>query len=335
MLPGHRDAAARSPTRSGSGSPTRSRCPGSRDEERRRCWRGARRPRPRGAAALFEERLAEQTEAHHGGNHWVGTGGTSAFGHSGLHPGGIRVGGESRDRSAVKVAGERRYRGYRTDEEVGVRQFELALRRLRQLSSRNEGVPDELDLDETIEETADNAGRLSLVWRKSRKNAVKVAAADGRRRLDAPLRPPSAASSSRAVNRSSHFKDLRFYYFHNCVYDWLYLDTTLQPRATPCATNARPARAVRRLQAHPRRRRRHGATASCSEPLRHHLVGRTATRSPASSGCAACAATSTTPSGSTPSPRPTGTAPTGRPRSARSARSSPCTSSPSTASRPP
>ncbi len=172
---------------------------------------------------LFEERLAEQTEAHHGGNRWVGTGGTSAFGHSGFHPGGIRVGGQSRGRSAVKVAGERRYRGYRTDQEVGVRQFELALRRLRHLSSRNEGLADELDLDETVEETADHAGRLSLVWRKSRKNAVRlVLLMDVGGSMHPYIRLCSQLFS--AVDRSSHFRDLRTYYFHNCVYDWLYLD---------------------------------------------------------------------------------------------------------------
>jgi hypothetical protein len=175
---------------------------------------------------LFEQRLAEQTEAHHGGDKWVGTGGTSPFGHSGIHPGGIRVGGESRNRSAVKVAGERRYRGYRADVKVGVRQFELALRRLRQLSSRNEGLPDELDLDETIDETADHAGRLSLVWRKSRKNAVKVLLAmDVGGSMHPYIRLCSQLFS--AVNSQTHFKDLQIYYFHNCIYDWLYVDTDM------------------------------------------------------------------------------------------------------------
>jgi hypothetical protein len=178
---------------------------------------------------MFEERLAEQTEAHHGGNYWVGTGGTSAFGHSGYHPGGIRVGGESRNRSAVKVAGERKYRGFRTDVKVGTRQFEMALRRLRRLSSKNEGVPDDLALDETIEETADNAGRLSLVWRRSRKNAVKVMLLmDVGGSMDPYVRLCNQLFS--AVNASSHFKDLRTYYFHNCVYDWLYLDTQMSTR---------------------------------------------------------------------------------------------------------
>jgi hypothetical protein len=200
--------------------------PGLSDEERRLLAAALEDLDLEALQRLFEERLREQTEAHHGGNRWVGTGGTSPFGHSGFHPGGIRVGGASRNRSAVKVAGERRYRGYRTDQEVGVRQFELALRRLRQLSSRNEGVPDELDLDETIEETASNAGRLSLVWRKSRKNAVKVLLLmDVGGSMHPYIRLCSQLFS--AVDRSTHFKALRTYYFHNCVYDWLYTSTRM------------------------------------------------------------------------------------------------------------
>ena len=218
--------------------------PGLSDEERRLLAAALEDLDIEALERLFKERLAEQGEAHHGGNYWVGTGGTSAFGHSGFHPGGIRVGGESRNRSAVKVAGERRYRGYRTDQEVGVRQFELALRRLRQLSSRNEGVADELDLDETVEETAGNAGRLSLVWRKSRKNAVKVILLmDVGGSMHPYIRLCSQLFS--AVNRSSHFKDLRTYYFHNCVYDWLYLDTScsLEQRglAPPACSRSCPA----------------------------------------------------------------------------------------------
>ena len=139
---------------------------------------------------LFEERLAEQTEAHHGGNKWVGTGGTSPFGHSGVHPGGIRVGGESRNRSAVKVAGERRYRGYRTDVKVGVRQFELALRRLRQLSSRNEGPADELDLDATVDDDG-RAGRQALArLAEEPQERGQGAARHGRGGLHAPVPTP-------------------------------------------------------------------------------------------------------------------------------------------------
>jgi uncharacterized protein with von Willebrand factor type A (vWA) domain len=175
---------------------------------------------------LFVERLREQTEAHHGGNYWVGTGGTSPFGHSGHHPGGIRVGGESRGRSAVKVAAERRYRGYRTDAEIGVRQFELALRRLRVLTTRNESRPDELDLEETIKKTADNAGILSLEYRKSRHNNVRVVLLMD---VGGSMHPYVRLCNQlfTAVNRQTHFKDLRTYYFHNCVYDHLFKSTRL------------------------------------------------------------------------------------------------------------
>lgn len=182
----------------------------------------------------FEERLAEQAEAHHGGSYWVGTGGTSAFGHSGVHAGGIRIGGASRGRTAVKVAAERRYRALRTDVRVEVRQFELALRRLRQLSSRHEGAADELDLEATVDETADHAGRLSLVWRRSRKNAVKVLLLmDVGGSMDPYVHLCSRLFS--AVNNQTHFKDLQHFYFHNCVYDRVYTEP-LMSEASAVAT---------------------------------------------------------------------------------------------------
>ena len=107
---------------------------------------------------LFEQRLAEQNERHDGGSRWIGTGGTSPFGHSGFHPTGIRVGGQSRGRSAMKVAASRQYRAYRTDLVLDVRQFGMALRKLRELA--RDGLEDELDLDETIDATGRNAGDL-------------------------------------------------------------------------------------------------------------------------------------------------------------------------------
>lgn len=170
---------------------------------------------------MLEERLKEQNEEHHGGNHWVGTGGTSPFGHSGYHPGGIRVGGEGRNQSAVKVAGMRRFQEFRTDETLGVRQFQVALRKLRQFTTRLDGVREELDLDGTVDKTCQNAGRLELVWDRPRENGIKVLLL-----MDAG---GSMISYSRlcnqlftAVNRSNHFKDLKIFYFHNCIYDWLY-----------------------------------------------------------------------------------------------------------------
>lgn len=172
---------------------------------------------------MLAERLAEQNEEHHGGNKWIGTGGTSPFGHSGYHPGGIRIGGESRNLSAVKVAGMRRYQEFRTDETLEVRQFQLALRKLRQFTTRLDGAKTELDVDSTVNKTCDNAGRLELVWERPRENAIKVLLL-----MDAG---GSMAAYSRlcnqlftAVNKSNHFKDLKIFYFHNCIYDYLYND---------------------------------------------------------------------------------------------------------------
>lgn len=179
--------------------------------------------------AGLEERLRKQDGPHHGGNTWIGTGGTSAFGHSGFHPGGVRIGGESYGQSAVKVASERNYREYRSDTTLGVRQFEVALRRLRQFSTRLDGVKDQLDLEDTIDETCKNAGQLKLVWTRPRKNSVKVIVL-----MDAggSMSPYAKICSQlfSAVHKSSHFKDLKFYYFHNCIYDLLYLDASCNPR---------------------------------------------------------------------------------------------------------
>lgn len=173
---------------------------------------------------MLEERLAQQGEEHHGGNFWLGTGGTSPFGHSGYHPGGIRIGGESRNLSAVKVAGMRRFQEFRTDETLGVRQFQIALRKLRQFTTRLDGAKTELDLDATVDKTSSNAGRLELVWERPRENGIKILLL-----MDAG---GSMASYSRlcnqlftAVNRSNHFKDLKTFYFHNCIYDWLFHDS--------------------------------------------------------------------------------------------------------------
>lgn len=179
--------------------------------------------------AALEERLRTQDGAHHGGGNWIGTGGTSQFGHSGFHPGGMRIGGESHGQSAVKVASERNYRDYRTDKTLGVRQFEVALRRLRQFSTRLDGVKDQLDIEDTIDETSKNAGRLKLVWTRPRKNSVKVVVLMD---VGGSMTPYANICSQlfSAVHKSSHFKDLKFYYFHNCIYDLLYLDASCNPR---------------------------------------------------------------------------------------------------------
>jgi len=171
----------------------------------------------------LEQRLNTQDGQHHGGGHWIGTGGTSPFGHSGFHPGGIRIGGQSYGRSAVKVAAERNYVDYRSDETIGIRQFEMALRKLRQFSSRVDGPKDELDLEGTINETCRNAGTLKLVWDRPRKNTVKLLVLmDIGGSMHAHAQICSRLFS--AVHKASHFKDIHFYYFHNCIYDFVYSD---------------------------------------------------------------------------------------------------------------
>jgi uncharacterized protein with von Willebrand factor type A (vWA) domain len=169
----------------------------------------------------FEKRLEEQTEQHDGGGYWIGRGGYSPFGHSGYHPAGIRIGGQSRNRSAVQIAQERKFRNYRHDLTLDVRQIKVALSKLRQLNRI--GPEDELDLEETIDTTARNAGEIELAWKRSRKNSVKLLLLmDIGGSMD-----PYALLCSRlfsAAHSSSHFKDFRYYYFHNCIYDNLYQD---------------------------------------------------------------------------------------------------------------
>ena len=102
---------------------------------------------------MFRQRLAEQDEKHDGGNYWIGTGGTSAMGHGGYNPAGIRVGGHGRHQSAVKVAGERNFKDFRQDTALDIRQFQMAFRKLRQFSTRAETEKTELDIEATIDAT--------------------------------------------------------------------------------------------------------------------------------------------------------------------------------------
>src|SRR5262250_1099033 len=121
---------------------------------------------------LFRKRLAEQRERHDGGSRWIGTGGTSPFGEGGKNRSGVRAGAQGGGRSAMQVAAERRFREYRSDIVLDVRRIDLALRMLRDLG--REGAPAELDLDETIDATARNAGDLEIVVRPPRRNRAKV-----------------------------------------------------------------------------------------------------------------------------------------------------------------
>jgi uncharacterized protein with von Willebrand factor type A (vWA) domain len=167
----------------------------------------------------FEERLREQKERHDGGNRWIGTGGTSPFGRRGVNPRGLRVGEFSGGRSAIKTADARAYQGYRSDVVLDVRQIELALRKLRAFA--REGSQRELDLEETIDRTAKNAGELEIVTRPPRRpNTRVILMMDVGGSMD-----PYADMMSQlftAAKRSTHWKELRIYYFHNCIYGQVY-----------------------------------------------------------------------------------------------------------------
>lgn len=168
---------------------------------------------------LFEERLREQKERHDGGNRWIGTGGTSPFGAHGAHPTGVRVGPKGGGRSAMAVADARVYRPYRSDLVLDVRQIEVALRKLR--AFHREGADLELDLDATIDETAKNAGELEVVLRPPRRPNVRVLLLmDVGGSMDPYAQLVSQLFS--AAKRASNFRELKTYYFHNCVYGRVY-----------------------------------------------------------------------------------------------------------------
>jgi uncharacterized protein with von Willebrand factor type A (vWA) domain len=166
----------------------------------------------------FRKRLEEQDGAHHGGNRWIGSGGTSPFGHGGAHPEGIRVGGPSKgNRSAVKVWEMRGYRDYDDSVELGTRNIKVALRRLRRFA--REGAELELDMHGTIESTAKNAGWLDLKLVPERHNTVKVLMLlDVGGTMDEHIKVTEELFSA----AKSEFKHLEFYYFHNCVYEYLW-----------------------------------------------------------------------------------------------------------------
>lgn len=198
------------------------------DEQRARLDEAMERIDLEALRERLAERLRNQTEAHRGGSRHIGTGGTSPLGHSGRHPGGIRLGGEGRNRTAAQIAAERRFRDYRGDETLGVREMGVALRRLRRLTTRLDGPATELDLDDTIGATADAGGNLRLVFRRPRRNAVRVLLMlDVGGSMDEHAALVDRLFS--AVHQSGRFRDLTVRYFHNCPYDRVYESARLLP----------------------------------------------------------------------------------------------------------
>ena len=177
---------------------------------------------------MLQERIQEQNEEHNGGNYWVGTHGMSTFGNSGLSPKGIRVGGQGMHRRAFRVAGERKFRDFRKDNTLDTRQFQVALKRLRQYSGLVELPPTEFDVDNTIQDTAEKGGMLTVRYKRPRQNTVKVLLLmDSGGSMDYYAQLCSALFQ--AVSKVGHFKDLKVYYFHNCVYGRVYDNPSLLP----------------------------------------------------------------------------------------------------------
>jgi hypothetical protein len=168
----------------------------------------------------FLERLKEQTEAHHGGSKWIGTGGTSPVGHSGYHPGGMRVGGRSMNKSAVKVALDRRYRDYSQDAPLTRHHMGEALKRLRNMIPT--GPKDQVNIDKTIYQTMKNAGEIEIIFDRSLKDRLKVILAidNGGWSMD----PYIDVVQSLFDYSRSQFKDLKTYFFHNTIYDNIWED---------------------------------------------------------------------------------------------------------------
>ncbi|HKX95208.1 MAG TPA: VWA domain-containing protein [Methylibium sp.] len=167
--------------------------------------------------ATLKQRLEEQKARHEGGSKWIGTGGTSPFGNGGHNPQGIRIGGAGGNKSAVKVWEQRAYQDYDDSRELGTRNIKVALRRLRRFA--REGSTLELDLDGTIHGTAANAGMLDIRMVPERRNKVGVLLLmDVGGSMDEHIhRVEELFSAAKA-----EFKHLEFYYFHNCVYDFLW-----------------------------------------------------------------------------------------------------------------
>lgn len=186
----------------------------------------------------FLDRLKEQDGQHHGGHKWIGTGGTSPVGHSGCHPGGMRIGGASRNKSAIKVAMERRYRDYSQEGPLTELQMGEALKRLRRMIPH--GPRDVVNVDKTITETMRNGGEISIVFDRRLTDRFKVILMidNGGWSMD-----PYIEIVQTLFNYArSQFKDLKIYYFHNTVYSRVWLDPQrhLRPEAVEEFTRRDP-----------------------------------------------------------------------------------------------
>ena len=166
----------------------------------------------------LQKRLDEQKERHEGGSKWIGTGGTSPFGNGGYNPEGVRIGGQSKHGQAVKVWDKREFKNLDSTKELGTRNIKIALRRLRRFA--REGAADELDLDATVSGTA-RQGWLDIHMRPERHNAVKLLLfLDVGGSMDPHIKLCEELFSA----ATTEFKNLEFFYFHNCPYEGVWKD---------------------------------------------------------------------------------------------------------------
>lgn len=169
----------------------------------------------------FKQRLKDQDTEHNGGSYWIGTMGKTSFGNTGGNIGGIRVGGSTGYQSAFQVIGAHKYKDFRDDRVIDNRQFMQALRKLRQFSSRLDIPKTELDIDNTIHKTCNNGGYLQIVMDKPRKNSVKLLLL-----MDSggTMIPYARLLNElfQSVHKSNHYKEVKTYYFHNCIYSHVY-----------------------------------------------------------------------------------------------------------------
>lgn len=178
---------------------------------------------------LLTQLLREQRERHDGGQRMIGTGGTSPFGHNGQNPAGIRIGGTGGQGTARQVMEDRRFENYRQDRTLDIRQIQVALKKLRHLQRL--GAEEELDLEETIEQTCRNGGEIELVFSPPRKNNAKVLLL-----MDAggSMMPYTELVEQlfSGAHKTTHFKDFQYYYFHNCIYEQVYTDMRMNKKTS-------------------------------------------------------------------------------------------------------
>lgn len=172
----------------------------------------------------FKKIFEEQDERHEGGNKWIGTGGTSPFGNSGYNPKGFKIGGNQKGkRSAIKNWEKRLFKDYRGDVEINTRNFKLALKRLRNFT--REGMEEELNLDETIRKTSQNAGYIDIVMQPEKRNTVKVLLLMD---VGGSMDDHIGVCEKLFTAAKAEFKHLKYYYFHNFIYHSVWEDNLMR-----------------------------------------------------------------------------------------------------------